>query len=54
MTFNEWMEQVDCEIEQAYGLSSSDLPDWNYADAFEDGMTPVSAADEAMSHAMEF
>lgn len=54
MTFDEWMKQVDSEIEKHFGLSSDDLPDWTYADAFEDGMKPEDAAQEAMSAAMEF
>ena len=36
------------------GLTSRDLPDWMYIDAFEDGASPASAARQALQAAEEF
>ena len=44
MSFDEWMREVDRAVENRVGLSCYDLPDWNYRDAFEDGMSPGKAA----------
>ena len=52
--FNIWMARVDAYIEQKFGLSSSDLPDYCYRDAFDDGASPGSAAKAAIRAAKEF
>jgi hypothetical protein len=48
MTFEQWMKKVDQNISEVAGLSSNDLADQNYMDWFEDGMTPMEAAMEAL------
>jgi len=52
MTFDEWMERVDAEIGKlTYGMiTHSDLVDWMYYDAFEDGATPAEAARDAIEN----
>lgn len=51
--FNAWMKKVDAVLIAKTGLSNSDLPDWTYFDAFEDGATPASAAKQAIKAAKE-
>ena len=51
--FDTWMKQVDAEIDARCGMTSGDLPDWMYRDAFEDGTSPKSAARQAISAAKE-
>lgn len=46
--FAVWMAKVDAFISKKFGVDSSDLPDWNYLDAFEDGMSPSAAAKAAI------
>ena len=48
---------IKCEqdhIARKCGLESSDLPDWMYIDAFEDGASPAAAARDAIKAAEEF
>ena len=45
--FDEWMQETDTRCSNVYGLSIFDLPDCPYADWYEDGVTPVSAAKKA-------
>lgn len=51
--FDSWMIQVDCECAKLCGLSAWDLPDYCYADAHEDGMTPRQAARAAIRAAKD-
>lgn len=48
MTFEQWMKKVNQNISEVAGLSSDDLADQTYMDWFEDGMTPMEAAMEAL------
>lgn len=50
MTFSEWMDAVDVVLEARIGLCSSDLEDQCYADMYEDGYSPESAADEVLEN----
>jgi hypothetical protein len=54
LSFEEWLEMVDAEVWSRAGCSYSDLSDWNYADAFEDGMRPKTAARKAIKADSEF
>ena len=45
MTFPQWMQKVDAEIEKICGLSSMDLADQPFHDWFDDGMDPAEAAE---------
>lgn len=50
MTFEQWLAKVDSVLISRCGLSSDDLPDWCYRDAYEDGTSPRQAAQQAMSN----
>lgn len=50
--FTAWMAKVDAAIaKKCDGLTSSDLPDFMYCDAFEDGASPAQAAKAAIAAA---
>ena len=52
VTFDAWMTAVDNEIaKRACGVTSGDLPDCGYADWYEDGVSPKSAASKAIRSA---
>ena len=52
MTFETWMAAVDKIISDRFmGLTSDDLPDYNYSDMHSDGATPKEAAEEAIENA---
>lgn len=40
VNFAEWFDQIDRLCHQAFGLSIMDLPDMQFRDAFDDGMSP--------------
>lgn len=48
-SFGDWMEEVDAALERLSGMSSGDLPDWPYRDAYDDGLNPISVAREVLS-----
>jgi hypothetical protein len=52
--FEAWMAQVDAALVKRCGLTSADLPDYCYADDYEDGATPRQAAVAAIHAAKEF
>ena len=54
MTFQQWMRKVDAIIDAITGMSADDLPDYCYADAFEDGVKPATAARRAIGAAQEY
>ena len=54
MTFQEWKKKVDASIEKKCGLDSDGLPDWDYYTAWQEGVTPSSAATQAIRAAREF
>lgn len=47
-TFEEWMKAVDAHCVAQLGLSVHDLPDCCFADWYEDGIGPKSAARKAI------
>lgn len=47
-TFETWMIQVDRALVRRIGLESSDLPDWDYWTAWEDGLTPSQVVRDFM------
>jgi Family of unknown function (DUF5419) len=51
-SFEQWMAEVDEVLVKKVGVSSADLPDWTYRDAFDQGSTPEEAADEAIENSM--
>ena len=52
--FGTWKAKVDALISAKCGITSDDLPDYCYRDAFEDGATPAQAAKAAIKAAKEF
>lgn len=53
MDFKTWMAKVSDEIESKVGLSLDDLPDMNYYEMWEDGISPANAARKAIRNAKE-
>lgn len=52
MEFYAWMKMVDERIAaELGGLDSGDIDDWNYRDAYNDGVDPTTAALEALENA---
>lgn len=49
--FRQWKKRVDEEIEKKVGLTADDLPDVDYWGWFQDGVTPKSAANQAVRNA---
>lgn len=49
--FAKWRNEVDVELVAICGMVGDDLPDWCYADAFEDDMSPKQAAREVLQEA---
>ncbi len=47
MTFREWLRMVDAELEERCGLDTGEL-EANYADMYEDGVSPTEAAEKVM------
>ena len=54
MTFEEWKKQVDHFIGVCCGLTSEDLSDYCYADAYEQGKKPFATAKLAIKATREF
>ena len=48
-----WLEEVDRRVQHTLGLSIDDLPDWHFADAFEDGLGPRLAAEVFLEYIRE-
>ena len=54
MTFEQWKRIVDSVISSKVGLSSDDLPDWSYYDAYTSGVSPSVAASRAIRNAKDY
>lgn len=52
-SFNQWMRQVDANLEAQLGVSSRDLADAPYRDYFTDGLSAREAADEVVAENIE-
>lgn len=48
MTFEQWMKKVDQIIYNICGLTSEDLADFMYYDAWEDGARPEDIANDVL------
>jgi len=46
--FKDWMTEVDFSLDRKAGIESGDLADWNYRDAWVDGMRPKDVAAEVL------
>ena len=51
--FKIWMQQVDAHLEKMGGVTSDDLPDYCYRDAFDRGTSSTTAAKAAYRRAMQ-
>lgn len=49
--FDKWMEKVNVQIASMSGLSADDIEDYGYWDAWDDGISPKSAARDALENA---
>lgn len=52
LTFAEWMARVDEYVWDMADCSADDLDDYLYADAYDDGMSPLQAAQKAIRNTM--
>lgn len=46
MTFEQWLEMADAIIIKRTGLDRESWPDWNWYDAFDDGLTFSEAVED--------
>lgn len=53
LSFEQWMEQVDQYLIDTLGLDSSHLPDRCYYDMYDDGVSPRTAALDAIKGIIE-
>jgi hypothetical protein len=53
LSFDQWVKKVDAILLATVGVGLSDLPDVAYADWYEDGVSPTTAAKRAKKNAME-
>ena len=53
-SFDEWMAEVDSAIENEVYMISDDLPDVDYWDMWDNGLTPFEAADFAIQAAKDY
>lgn len=53
-TYEQWMAEVDREINKRVGLSSHDLSDVCYYDWYENDVTPARAAARAIKNCLEY
>jgi len=49
-TFEQFMAAVNAVMAREYGITSRDIADWSWYDAFESGETPVDAAMAAVAN----
>jgi hypothetical protein len=50
--FRDWLRKVDAVVRAKTGMSYDDLPDYCYADRYEEGARPATVANEAIRAAM--
>ena len=50
LTFETFMQAVDTQLIVECGLTSSDLEDWNYRDAFNDESSPIETALDVLDY----
>ena len=50
MSFNQWLAEVNVEVENTCGLSLYDLPDVELRDMYDDELSPREAANEALDN----
>jgi hypothetical protein len=53
-SFAVWMLGVDRALRATTGFNHSDLPDWSWRNAYDDDLTPVNAAADALQFWHEY
>lgn len=53
LSFEEWLREVDREVQRRLGLSRLDLPDIDYSGMYSSGLSARSAAIRAIRNAKE-
>ena len=48
MRFEAWMAEVDRQMKRLCGMTTQDIADFCYADAFDAGKTPLATAKRAL------
>ena len=48
-----WMKEVDKELEEKFGMTSRDLPDSNYRDCWNGGVSAKMMANKVIKETME-
>jgi hypothetical protein len=51
LSFEEWMVEVNKQIDRKCGMVADDLPDWRYREAYNAGKKPEVAAYQAIKAA---
>lgn len=51
LTFSEWMTIANERVYNEIGIGISELPDWNWRDAYDDGRSVKSAVKEFLKGA---
>lgn len=51
MSFENWKERIDKELEIMCGMWSNDIDDWCYADDYAVGLSPKASAKRALKNA---
>lgn len=51
ISFEDWMAQVDREVEKIAYVSVYDLPDYMFRDAYDDGEKPENVAKRVLEEA---
>lgn len=51
ISFEEFLEQVNLYLLRNFGVTSGDLPDYCYRDAYDDGIAPSECAQQVASEA---
>lgn len=49
--FDQWMARVNAELDKICGMDSDDLPDYDYADDYENFLTANTSAHLAIRNA---
>jgi len=52
--FQAWLQRVDQAMWDQFGCSYQDLPDWDFWNGYEQGMSPALAAKKVMRNAMDY
>lgn len=51
--YDQFMTRVDALLCRKYGITSDDLCDWTWYDAWESGQSAASAANDAVEYSRE-